>query len=95
MSAPIEIPALLGLDTFDLDETSHIDVDPVLCATCPTKACVAACPAQLYRLEGDGGVVFDHAGCLECGTCAVVCEHGGVVSWRSPSAGHGVSYRYG
>ena len=95
MSTPIGLPALLGLNSFDLAETSHIEVDPTLCLTCVTKACVAACPAQLYRLEPDGGVVFDHAGCLECGTCAVVCEHGGVVSWRPPAAGFGVSYRYG
>jgi len=95
MSTPMELPALLGLDTFDLDEHPHIEVDASICATCPTQDCVAACPAQLYRRDLDGLVVFDHAGCLECGTCAVVCTHGGVVAWRWPRAGHGVSYRFG
>jgi ferredoxin like protein len=89
------VAELLGLDAFALDERSHIEVDTAICDTCPTRPCLAACPAQLYRLGPDGGVTFDHAGCLECGTCQAVCEHGGVTSWRLPRATFGVSYRYG
>lgn len=89
------VAELLGVDAFELDESSHIAVDTARCATCPTRPCLAACPAQLYRLDPDGGVTFDHAGCLECGTCQAVCEHGGVTSWRLPRATFGVSYRYG
>ena len=95
MSASRTVAELLGLDTFQVDEQPHIVVDTEICSTCPTRPCLAACPAGLYRLGPDGALTFDHAGCLECGTCQAVCEHGGVVRWAFPRATFGVAYRYG
>lgn len=95
MSAARTVADLLGVDTFQVDDQPHIVVDTARCATCPTRPCLAACPAQLYRLGPDGAVAFDHAGCLECGTCQAVCEHGGVTRWTFPRATFGVAYRYG
>jgi len=86
---------LLGIDVFDVDEEAHIAIDPAICATCTTKPCLLVCPAQLYALGPDGEMTFDHAGCLECGTCRVVCAAGGIVRWRYPRGTYGVAYRRG
>ncbi len=84
---------LLALDRFDVDEGNpHILVDKAICATCQGRACLVACPARCYRLK-DGAVSFDYAGCLECGTCRVLCSDGGVTRWNYPRASFGVSFR--
>ncbi len=77
------------------NERSHIELDEARCATCENRICIAACPAGLYRVEPTTAkVMVDHAGCLECGTCSIVCSNGSV-SWRYPEPGHGIRYRYG
>jgi len=72
---------------------SHIAVDESSCGTCESQICLRACPAELYTLEG-GVVIVDHSGCLECGTCMIVCPLG-AITWRYPDAGNGIRYRYG
>ncbi len=90
---------LLGLDKFNVDEQEpHIVLDKVLCAACKTKPCLVTCSAVCYKLNAAGEIQFDHAGCLECGTCRVVCRHlgnGGVSKWVYPRSTFGVIYRYG
>jgi ferredoxin like protein len=74
---------------------SHITLDHQKCSTCKTRVCVAACPAGLYSLEASGDRVrVDHTGCLECGTCLLICPLG-AVKWAYPEPGHGVCYRFG
>lgn len=94
MSEPtLTIAELLGRDRFEVDEGhAHIALDPAVCRTCPHHACVAACPAELFSRDEDGETRVDHAGCLECGTCRVVCTPGGIVRWTYPRAGYGVTY---
>ena len=72
---------------------SHITVDESMCGTCESRICLRACPAELYTLEG-GEVIVDHSGCLECGTCMIVCPLG-AITWCYPDAGCGIRYRYG
>lgn len=92
----LTVPELLGLNAFDVDEDeAHIVLDPVRCASCPAHPCVSACPAHLYTLGPDGQVTFDYAGCLECGTCRVLCVVGGVARWTYPRGTFGVAYRRG
>jgi ferredoxin like protein len=91
--ARLAVTGLLGRDRFTVDEErAHIAIDPEVCRACPHQACVAACPAGLFSRDEDGQVRFDHAGCLECGTCRVVCTPGGIVRWEYPRAGFGVTY---
>ena len=77
------------------DERSHIEIDPAGCARCPTRICLRACPAHLYTaLPGGDKIKVDHTGCLECGTCLVICPLA-AVHWRYPEASFGIRYRYG
>ncbi len=72
---------------------SHIQLEASLCGKCQTRICIRACPAHLYSLE-QNQVKVDHTGCLECGTCLVVCPLG-AVSWKYPQGGFGIRYRHG
>jgi ferredoxin like protein len=84
---------LLALDKFNIDEGHpHILVDKSICATCAAQVCLVVCPARCYRLK-DGAVNFEYAGCLECGTCRVMCTEKGVTSWNYPQATFGVTFR--
>jgi len=75
------------------DTESHIRLNEDECEKCESRICTLACPAGLYTVE-DGKVKFDHTGCLECGTCLVVCPRG-AVDWSYPTPGFGIRYRFG
>jgi ferredoxin like protein len=92
----MSIEQLLGLNKFIVDdEEAHIVLKKEICATCQGKPCTFACPAGLYIWK-EGEMSFDCAGCLECGTCRVVCPQAHVaISWRYPRGGFGVQFRYG
>jgi ferredoxin like protein len=89
----MKIDDKLALNLFHVDEKAHITIKPEICRKCPHKACTHTCPVANYTLEGDE-VVFSWEGCLECGTCKVVCDQGSV-SWDYPSGGFGILYRLG
>ncbi|QLK60448.1 ferredoxin family protein [Enterobacteriaceae bacterium Kacie_13] len=54
-----------------------------------------ACPAGLYRLNVQGDITFEAHGCLECGTCRILCDETTFARWRYPQAGCGVTFRFG
>ncbi|MCR4400038.1 MAG: 4Fe-4S dicluster domain-containing protein [Syntrophomonadaceae bacterium] len=84
---------LLAIDKFLVDdEEHHISLADDACQGCAARPCLVVCPAGLYTLKGDR-ISFDDAGCLECGTCRVVCPQ--AVRWRYPRGGFGIIYRYG
>ncbi len=85
----------LGFTKFNTDnDHSHIEVEE----NCKNEKLIArlvnACPAGLYKYE-DGKVVFNHEGCLECGTCRVLAGGEIIKSWTHPVDGYGVDYRQG
>ncbi len=89
-------PELLSFNKFIVDEDApHIEIDQEICQKCDGKPCLYACPAVLYTLEKAGTVSFDYAGCLECGTCRVVCKDKGIVKWTYPWGTFGVAFRFG
>ena len=86
---------LLALNRFVVDEErAHIELDKSTCRGCAERSCLLACPAGLYRVRGEE-VSFDYAGCLECGTCRIVCSDKGVIRWSYPRGGFGVDLRCG
>lgn len=78
-------------------ERPHIQIkNSDICAgQCTAKQCVVCCPAACYTAEGDGRVVLITDGCLECGTCRVVCDEFNNVQWAYPRGGYGILYKFG
>lgn len=86
----------LSLNKYTIDEgRPHILLDKERCAQCLDKPCLLVCPAELYTLDDNGSVFLDYAGCLECGTCRIVCKNGGIVKWEYPRGKFGVNYKKG
>ena len=94
MSLKGNIKGKLGLNVFKEGGEFHIEIltanrrDPRL------LACVRLCPAGLYSLDDDGRVVLSTDGCLECGTCKIICGSE-ILSWTYPEGATGVQYRFG
>lgn len=55
---------------------------------------VSACPAGLYRIENNVLLLASH-GCLECGTCRLLCNEKTFSRWGYPPAGKGLQLRFG
>lgn len=89
-------PELLSLNRFNVDEKEpHIVLNRDICNKCKEKPCLYVCPAVLYRLDGNAELTFDYAGCLECGTCRVMCKDKGISKWNYPRGTFGVTFRQG
>lgn len=80
---------------FRVSDRPHITVDSSACRSCTTKACVSACPANLFTPTADGGILFSYEQCFECGTCYQVCDTEGAITWDYPDGGYGVVFRKG
>jgi ferredoxin like protein len=80
---------------FRVGTRAHIIVDSDVCRSCTTRACVTACPANLFAPTSDGGILFNFEECFECGTCYMVCDHEGAITWTYPDGGQGVVFRHG
>jgi len=73
----------------------HIQVKP---HDKPSKALLSltrVCPAGCYSLNDKGHVEITVDGCLECGTCRVLCGPTGEVVWTYPRGGFGVLFKFG
>ncbi len=94
MSA-VNVDAKLGVNKFFVDEENpHIlltgNPDPAEFAKLEK-----ACPAGLYKRDENGIAHFDYAGCLECGTCRLLCGNTILEKWTYPNGGMGIMYRHG
>jgi ferredoxin like protein len=91
----VKVEEKIAIDAIKNDKESHIKLDQAVCGKCAEHFCVYACPAHLYtKKEETGEMVVEYAGCLECGTCKIVCIYKSV-SWEYPRGEYGVQYRYG
>ncbi len=73
----------------------HIKVKP---HNKPSRALLSlthTCPAGCYSLNDKGQVEIAVDGCLECGTCRVVCAPTGEIEWSYPRGGFGVLFKFG
>lgn len=84
----------LSLNKFEVNEGEpHIHVRKELCGSCRGRSCLSACPAGLYSEQNDE-IIVEWAGCLECGTCRIVCDNK-AIDWKYPQGGFGIIYRQG
>jgi ferredoxin like protein len=80
--------------SFKIDKEPHIILDASICKSCEKRGCESACPARCYAWsEEEKKMDFVYDGCLECGTCLVVCDKGAFTRWGYPRGGFGVAYR--
>ena len=74
----------------------HITVTPHDKPSAALLALTRVCPAKCYELTESGKVEATVDGCLECGTCRVICAHlPGAMEWNHPRPSFGVQYRFG
>ncbi|MFA5774979.1 MAG: 4Fe-4S dicluster domain-containing protein [Ilumatobacteraceae bacterium] len=92
MTIQISFEERMNTVEFRIDKSPHIIVDTSVCATCPSRECIIACPANLFVPTADGGIVFNYELCFECGTCYMVCNNEGALTWNYPLGGHGVVF---
>lgn len=59
------------------------------------KSLVTVCPAGCYAEEESGEVVVTPDGCLECGTCRIICAETGELEWNYPRGGYGILFKFG
>lgn len=91
----VNIDEFLSLNKYEVDEANaHIELveDP---DDAEFDKLIKVCPAALYKRDEDGRKTFDYAGCLECGTCRIVCGSTIIEKWENPQPTMGVEYRYG
>ena len=95
ISITVNVDEKLAIDKYDVDESNaHIVMDDNISDAQFAKL-VRACPAALYKYAEDGSKTFDYAGCLECGTCRILCGLDGLAKWEYPMGTMGIEYRYG
>lgn len=88
----IPFEELLATAEFRIHERAHITVDADSCRGCSTRECVVACPANLFVPTSDGGILFNYENCFECGTCYMVCNQEGAITWTYPEGGFGIVF---
>jgi len=88
----LSFEARMGTVDFRIHERPHITVDDRKCADCSVRSCITACPANLFVPTADGGILFNYEQCFECGTCYMVCNEEGAITWTYPDGGHGVVF---
>ena len=94
---PAAIEAKLALNTYNVDsDRAHIRIiDHQTCLSCVRQQCINCCPANCYAPQDDGTVLFSYEGCVECGTCRIVCHEFDNIEWTYPRGGFGIQYRLG
>lgn len=96
MTAPVRVEDKLYQNRYVVDAgRPHITVRP---HTRPSHALLSltrVCPAGCYAETDNGQVEITADGCMECGTCRVLCEPSGEIEWNYPRGGHGVLFKFG
>jgi len=94
---PAAIERKLALNTYNVDPTrAHIRIiDRDVCLHCERQQCINCCPANCYVPAADGRVIFSYEGCVECGSCRIVCHVYDNIEWTYPRGGFGIQYQYG
>ena len=83
----------LAVNKFDVDQDVHVRIKEGICGQCKEFVCLYACPAGCFKAVEDH-ITFSFEGCLECGSCRIVCDKEGI-DWNLPRAGFGICYFYG
>ena len=91
----VNVDEKLSIDKFNVDEENAHIVLKENPSDEEFRKLVLCCPAALYKVEDDGSKHFDYAGCLECGTCRMICGETILEKWEYPQPTMGIEYRFG
>ncbi|ACL18381.1 ferredoxin-like protein FixX [Desulfitobacterium sp. LBE] len=92
----VNVDHKLGINKFHVDEeNAHIVLKEDNLDMKEYQKLVIACPAGLYKIDEKGNPQFDYAGCLECGTCRVLCGKTIIEKWELPQGTLGIEFRFG
>ena len=94
MSEAMGLKAKLGLNVFKEFKKFHIEIKKGFEKDLRLANAVLICPAGLYTKNELGEVSVSEDGCLECGTCLIVCGKE-ILDWHYPEGGAGVQFRLG
>jgi ferredoxin like protein len=89
----MKVEEKLALNKYAQAPQPHIVVNKDRCSVCEQKPCIYACPADCFVLR-EAHVSFSHEGCLECGSCRIVCPEN-AIDWAYPKGGFGICFQYG
>lgn len=90
----INVDDIFDYTSYNIDRDPHIVIDNEVCVGCDNRGCVNCCPAHCYTWsEEEQKMTFVYDGCLECGTCYIVCHRDTFTRWRYPRGGFGVAFR--
>jgi ferredoxin like protein len=98
MSVVVNVEEKLYQNRYRVDHgRPHIRiVAPEVCRNdCKAQPCTFVCPALCYKAEGNGAVTLITDGCLECGSCRIICDEHFNVQWSYPRGGHGILFKFG
>ncbi|HWQ76663.1 MAG TPA: ferredoxin family protein [Syntrophomonas sp.] len=97
VSEPVNVDDKLSVNKFYVDEeNAHIILKPNdQIDRQEFHKLEIACPAGLYKIDNKNEIRFDYAGCLECGTCRVLCGETVLSKWEFPRGSFGIQYRWG
>lgn len=73
----------------------HISIKQSVHDSEELKSLVTICPAACYAYGDNGRVEIVSDGCMECGTCRIVCQDTGEIEWDYPRGGFGVLFKFG
>jgi len=85
---------LEGLSKHIPCDTDFITIDKSKCNGC--KLCAIICIVNLWKMKEGVAFIIDEykEKCLECGSCAQVCESE-AITFKYPSGGTGIVYEHG
>jgi ferredoxin like protein len=92
----VKVEEKLYQNRYMVDEgRPHISVKPHTVPSDELAALVKICPAGCYSRTETGQVEIAPDGCLECGTCRIVCAKTGEIEWNYPRGGYGILFKFG
>ncbi|MEQ8825252.1 MAG: ferredoxin family protein [Filomicrobium sp.] len=81
---------------YQVDEgRPHISINQRMVDSEALKSLIDICPAGCYAVGDKGRVEIVSDGCMECGTCRIVCQSTGEIEWSYPRGGFGVMFKFG
>ena len=94
MAETTDLKAKLGINVFKSGGAAHIKIRAGREKDSRLRKMTMICPAGLYSVNEKGETSLTIDGCLECGTCRLVCGND-VLEWAYPEGGAGVQFRFG